>query len=135
MRKIFLTFCFTIVSFFAFAQTNFEKVIEEKAKRIPTAKNIGDFDKLFQDFSDLKTTQDPYNWKAYYYAGLVLYKKAEFVLSTNKKNDVKNINSLAEKFTLASSTVQPDNTEVNELLDLIKNQKLKLNDQKLIVTK
>ena len=123
MKKLFFTFCFTLVSLFVFAQNNYEKNIEEKAKQIYTAKTVTDYDKLFKEFSTLKKSQDPYKWKAYYYAGFIMYKKAELILNNNLNTDIKNTNALAEKFISGALSTNPNDKESTDLLNLIQEQR------------
>ncbi|ASW75089.1 hypothetical protein IQ37_00485 [Chryseobacterium piperi] len=125
MKKILLAFCFALFGVLISAQSSYEKTLNQKAEKISTAKTIADYDKLFKEFSELKKTKDPYKWKAYYYAGLMLYNKTELLLKNNKKTDIREINSLAEKYVLGSLAAEPDNKENNDLLNLIREQKTK----------
>lgn len=126
MKKTLLTFYFALFSVLIFGQTSYEKTLNAKAEKISTAKTLADYDKLFTEFSELKKSRDPYRWKAYYYAGLVLYKEGEFIINTgNKKADTGHTNSLAEKFVAGSLELQPDNKEIIELLNLIREQRTK----------
>lgn len=132
MKKLFFTFCFTLVSLFVFAQNNYEKNIEEKAKQIYTAKTVTDYDKLFKEFSTLKKSQDPYKWKAYYYAGFIMYKKAELILNNNLNTDIKNTNALAEKFISGALSTNPNDKESTDLLNLIQEQRKAIEMNKAI---
>lgn len=132
MKKLFFTFCFTLVSLFVFAQSNYEKNIEEKAKQISTAKTVTDYDKLFKEFSTLKKSQDPYKWKAYYYAGFIMYKKAELILNNNLNTDIKNTNALAEKFISGALSTNPNDKESTDLLNLIQEQRKAIEMNKAI---
>lgn len=132
MKKLFFTFCFTLVSLFVFAQSNYEKNIEEKAKQISTAKTVTDYDKLFKEFSTLKKSQDPYKWKAYYYAGFIMYKKAELILNNNLNTDIKNTNALAEKFISGALSTNPNDKESTDLLSLIQEQRKAIEMNKAI---
>ncbi|WP_326981846.1 hypothetical protein VUJ46_16650 [Chryseobacterium sp. MYb264] len=126
MKKTLLTFLFSLFGAFMLAQTTYEKTLNEKARKISDIKTIADCDKLFDEFSALKRNPDPYRWKAYYYAGLALYNKAELILKSNKKNGVENVNGLAEKYVLGSLTAAPDDKENNDLLKLILEQRSRL---------
>lgn len=132
MKKLFFTFCFTLVSLFVFAQNNYEKNIEEKAKQIYTAKTVTDYDKLFKEFSTLKKSQDLYKWKAYYYAGFIMYKKAELILNNNLNTDIKNTNALAEKFISGALSTNPNDKESTDLLNLIQEQRKAIEMNKAI---
>jgi hypothetical protein len=133
MKRILLTFCFVLFGVLISAQSSYEKTLNAKAEKISSAKTIADYEKLFREFSELKKNRDPYRWKAYYYAGLVLYKEGELILNSgNKKADAGNTNSLAEKFTAGSLELQPDNKEINDLLNLIREQRTKFESGKTV---
>ncbi|MCW3160430.1 hypothetical protein [Chryseobacterium oryctis] len=133
MKKFLLTVCFALGAL-TYAQSAYETTLNEKAKKISTAKTMADYDKLFKEFSELKKAQDPYKWKAYYYSGLVLYNKAELILKSTKRTDVENVNALAEKYVLGSLAAQPNDKENNDLLNLIKEQRTKFGTDKTMQT-
>ncbi|MBT2621768.1 MULTISPECIES: hypothetical protein [Chryseobacterium] len=126
MKKTLLTFYFVLFSVLISAQSSYENTLNQKAEKISSAKTVADYEKLFREFSELKKSRDPYRWKAYYYAGLVLYKEGEFIINSgNKKADTRYTNSLAEKFVAGSLELQPDNKEITDLLNLIREQRTK----------
>lgn len=132
MKKAISTFCFAVFGTFLFAQSNYEKILNEKAEKITIAKTQTDYDQLFIEFSKLKNTPNPYQWKAYYYAGLVLYKKGELILHHHQKSNIAYVNSLAEKYILGSLTAEPNDKESHNVLNLIREQKMKFDDSKAI---
>ena len=132
MKKFLLTSCFALFGVLTYAQSAYEVKLNEKAKKISAAISVADYDNLFKEFSELKKVQDPYKWKAYYYSGLVLYNKVELILKGSKRTDLESINALAEKYVLGSLSAQPNDKENNDLLNLIQEQKAKLEAGKTI---
>lgn len=126
MKKYIFTFLMLFFALSVSAQSSYEKNIEEKAKKISTAKTVSDYDKLFNEFSALKKSQDSYKYKAYYYAGFVMYKKAELALSNNPNADERNNNGLAEKFVGGALSLKQNDKESTDLLTLIMEQKKKI---------
>ncbi len=123
MKKTLLTLIVVMFSMFTYAQSSYRKTLDSKAEKISSAKSIADYDKLFNEFSDLTRNPDSYRWKAYYYTALVLYKKSEFLLASNKKSDISYFNGLAKKYVMGSLSAMPDDKDNNELMQLITEQK------------
>jgi len=126
MKKTIFTILLFLFAISVSAQSSYQKSVDEKAKKISAATTVNDYDKLFNEFSGLTRSADPYKYKAYYYAGLAMYKKAELSLSKNSGADERNTNGLAEKFVGGALSLKQDDKESNDLLNLIIEQKNKM---------
>lgn len=126
MFKNIFTILILLIGITVSAQSSYQKSLDEKSQKINSAKTAADYDKLFNEFSALRKSQDPYKWKAYYYAALTMYKKAELVLAKNPKADERNTNGVAEKFVAGALALKQEDKESNDLLSLITDQKKKL---------
>jgi len=130
MKKLILSFLLLMFCSFSFAQTDFDKQIKDKSIQLKKANTAKEYGALFTDFSALTKSKSPNRWKAYYYAGLSLYKKAELQLKTEDNDQVAETNALAYKYVKGAATAQPNNSELLELVKSIEKQrKLILNEK------
>lgn len=113
---------------FTYAQSNFDKQITEKSGKLRNANTLNEYDNLFHEFSLLAKTKNPNQWKAYYFASLSLYKKAELLLPTNNLEVLMEINALSYKYANGILNEQSKNTDLITLIDLIEKQKKLINE-------
>ena len=130
MKKAIISLLFFFIALSLHAQTNYEGKINSLASKIETAKTISEFDKLFEEFDTIKRTQHTLRWKAYYYAGLAQYKKAEMLMERRDFQNAKNANAIANKYAMGSSSFQVEDSKINLLLELLDIQKKKISEIK-----
>lgn len=124
MKKIILSFCLVVFSVLSYAQINFENSIKTNAAKLEKATTVQEYDNLFFEFSKLVRTESNNRWKAYYYAGLSQYKKAELLISSNEFAAAIDAHAIAYKY--VSGGIPSDNAQGKKLMALLDNQKNRL---------
>lgn len=120
MKKLILAFSLFLFGSMAFAQSTFDKQIKENSAKLNKATTAQEYTALFTEFSNLIRVQDANRWKAYYYAGLSQYKKAEILIKAGDKAGASEANAIAYKY--VAGGVPQDNTDGKKLLEQIKIQ-------------
>ncbi|MDN3695250.1 hypothetical protein QWZ06_24950 [Chryseobacterium tructae] len=123
MNKILLILSFFVTGLWVSAQTFTDKALQQSATQLNTVNTEGDYDKLFKKFTENNTSEQ---WKAFYYAAVSMYLKAELLSKKSAASDIYPIGT-AEKFALGVSLSQPENPENNILLGLITLRSIQMN--------
>jgi len=130
MKKILFSLTLFLFGVFTYAQTSFDKQITDNSAKLKNASTVQEYQTLFSEFSSLKKIKNPNQWKAYYFASLSLYKKADLLLKAKDYNLLSETNALAYKDATAIISLQPKNSDLLKLIDLIETQKKSINQQK-----
>lgn len=123
MKKIFLTICLFAACMLANAQSTFDKKIADTASKVESATKVQELDVLFLDLSSMVKENNSNRWKAYYYAGLTQYRKAELLIKSNNISGATEANAIAYKY---MSVVPTDNKDGQKLLQQISEQRMML---------
>ncbi len=124
MKKSLLVLCLALFSIATFAQNKFDIQIKDKSAKLNKSTTVEQFDSLFQEFATLVRSNDANKWKAYYFAGLAQYKKAELLLKAGNTAAASDANAIAFKY--ISGGVPADNLDGKKLLQMIAEQKKQL---------
>ena len=133
MKKLFLGLTLSLFSVLAFAQTAFEKAMQEKVSKIATCKTPEDFTALANDFTrigDKEKTQ----WLPYYYATLATIQNGRLRMREGKTDTLDANADAAEKLLTKSEELSPENPENYILRKLIHNQRLIVDPQQRFMT-
>lgn len=123
MKKTFLTICLSSICILASAQSTFDKKLADIASKVESATKVQELDVLFLDLSSIVKENNSNRWKAYYYAGLTQYRKAELLIKSNNISGATEANAMAFKY---ASAVPTDNSDGQKLLNQISQQRLTL---------
>ncbi len=104
-----------MTSLWVSAQTFTDKALQQSAIQLNTVNTEGDYDKLFKKFTETNTSEQS---KAFYYAAVSMYLKAE-LLSKNPNESFIESNAIAAKYALAIPLSEQDPQEINILKGLI----------------
>ncbi len=122
MNKLLFVLGFFMTGFWASAQTFSDQALQQSVQQINGAKTDGDYDTLFNIFSEAKTSE---KWKADYYAAVAMYLKAHHLLKYNPEKSAAEPNETARKFATQALASEKNNGEINTLLGLIYAQKIR----------
>ncbi|PWN64668.1 hypothetical protein [Chryseobacterium oncorhynchi] len=123
MNKLLFILGFFVTGFWVSAQTFSDQALQQSAQQLNDAKTDGDYDTLFNTFSEAKTSE---KWKANYYAAVAMYSKAQFLLQNTPNRPIAESNELARKFATQALASEKNNGEINTLLGLIHIQKIRI---------
>lgn len=123
MNKLLFILGFFVTGFWVSAQTFSDQALQQSAQQLNDAKTDGDYDTLFNTFSEAKTSE---KWKANYYAAVAMYSKAQFLLQNTPSRPIAESNELARKFATQALASEKNNGEINTLLGLIHIQKIRI---------
>ena len=127
MKKYLLIILLTGVFTLGYSQQNsFEAGIKENAVKLEKATSVEEYSDIFARFTTLIKMHDANKWKAYYYAGLSQFKKAELLFQSGEVYRAKEANAIAYKYTRVSADKQQTNTEIKTLLNKIESLKIKM---------
>lgn len=122
MNKLLFILSFFVTGFWATAQTFSDQALQQSVQQLNTAKTDGDYDTLFNIFSETKTSE---KWKADYYAAVAMYLKTQYLLKYTTNTPVSESNGLAKKFATQALASEKNNGELNTLLGLIYAQRIR----------
>ena len=123
MNKILFILGFFVTGFWVSAQTFSDQALQQSVQQLNDAKTDGDYDTLFNIFSEAKTSE---KWKANYYAAVAKYSKAQYLLKNTTNIPIAESNELAKKFAIQALASEKNNGEINTLLGLIHIQKIRI---------
>jgi len=123
MKKTFLTICLSAICILASAQSTFDKKLADNASKVESATKVQELDVLFLDLSSMVKENSSNRWKAYYYAGLTQYRKAELLIKSNNISGATEANAIAFKYT---SVIPTENKDGQKLLQQISEQSMML---------
>jgi hypothetical protein len=123
MNKLLFILSFFVTSAWVSAQTFSDQALQQSAQQLSNAKTDGDYDTLFNIFSEAKTSE---KWKANYYAAVAMYLKTHFLLTHTPEKPMAESNELARKLAAQALASEKNNGEINTLLGLITIQKIRI---------
>ncbi|MGU3374246.1 hypothetical protein [Chryseobacterium sp. M5A1_1a] len=123
MNKLLFILGFFVTGFWVSAQTFSDQALQQSVQQLNDAKTDGDYDTLFNTFSETKTSE---KWKSNYYAAVAMYSKAQFLLTNTTNRPITESNELARKFATQALVSEKNNGEINTLLGLIHIQKIRI---------
>ena len=132
MKKIFLT-ALLVATVSAYAQTSFEKVMNEKISKIEQSKTPDDFTALSNDFVRIGEKEKT-QWLPYYYAAHTSIEKGRNLMRTGNVSELDAIASEAQNSLDKASELSKDNAELLILQKMIHNLKMMVDPQARFVT-
>lgn len=127
MKKLFLT-TLLMIAVSSFAQTSFEKVMNEKISKIATAQTTEDLTAVSNDFvriGDKEKTQ----WLPYYYAAHATIEKGRKLMRTGQVAELDAIAADAQKNVDKAMELSKDNAELLILQKMIHSLKMMVDPQ------
>ena len=132
MKKIFLT-ALLVATVSAYAQTSFEKVMNEKISKIEQSKTPDDFTALSNDFVRIGEKEKT-QWLPYYYAAHTSIEKGRNLMRTGNVSELDAIASEAQNSLDKALELSKDNAELLILQKMIHNLKMMVDPQARFVT-
>jgi len=115
MRKYFLTFALSMMSFTAFAQADYEKIMSEKIAKLETTRSTDEFQALANDF-DRIGKKETNQWLPSYYAALAYLQKGRMQMQSGKMSELSINADIADKYlNQAEAIAGKDNSEIHLL--------------------
>lgn len=115
MRKYFLTFALSMMSFTAFAQADYEKIMSEKIAKLETTRSTDEFQALANDF-DRIGKKETKQWLPSYYAALAYLQKGRMQMQSGKMSELSINADIADKYLdQAEAIAGKDNSEIHLL--------------------
>ncbi|MET3034609.1 hypothetical protein ABXT08_00775 [Chryseobacterium sp. NRRL B-14859] len=134
MKKYILSFALAFISFTAFAQTDYEKIMTEKIAKIETSKTPEDFQTLANDFQRIGSKESS-QWLPAYYAALASVQKGRVLMRTGNMQEMDAIASQAEKYlATAQNLAGADNAEIHLLRKMAFSLRMMVNPQQRYMT-
>ena len=127
MKKLFLS-TLLMIAVSSFAQTSFEKVMNEKISKIAAAQTTEDLTALSNDFvriGDKEKTQ----WLPYYYAAHATIEKGRKLMRTGQVSELDAIAADAQKNVDKAMEISKDNAELLILQKMIHSLKMMVDPQ------
>lgn len=127
MKKLFLT-TLLMIAVSSFAQTSFEKVMNEKISKIAAAQTTEDLTAISNDFvriGDKEKTQ----WLPYYYAAHATIEKGRKLMRTGQVAELDAIAADAQKNVDKAMEISKDNAELLILQKMIHSLKMMVDPQ------
>ena len=115
MRKYFLTFALSMMSFTAFAQADYKKIMSEKIAKLETTRSTDEFQALANDF-DRIGKKETNQWLPSYYAALAYLQKGRMQMQSGKMSELSINADIADKYlNQAEAIAGKDNSEIHLL--------------------
>lgn len=115
MIKYFLTFALSMMSFTAFAQADYEKIMSEKIAKLETTRSTDEFQALANDF-DRIGKKETKQWLPSYYAALAYLQKGRMQMQSGKMTELSINADIADKYLdQAEAIAGKDNSEIHLL--------------------
>lgn len=115
MIKYFLTFALSMMSFTAFAQADYEKIMSEKIAKLETTRSTDEFQALANDF-DRIGKKETNQWLPSYYAALAYLQKGRMQMQSGKMSELSINADIADKYLdQAEAIAGKDNSEIHLL--------------------
>ncbi|QIG90019.1 hypothetical protein G6R40_10260 [Chryseobacterium sp. POL2] len=111
MKNLILTAILLFVSFTAFAQSAYDKIMAEKISKIETHMTTDDFTALANDF-DRIGTKEVKQWQPYYFAAFSTIQKGRLLMRENNLSELDVIASQADKYITKAEELSPNNAEI-----------------------
>lgn len=115
MKKYLLTFALSMMSFMAFAQADYEKVMSDKIAKLETTRSTDEFQALANDF-DRIGKKETKQWLPSYYAALAYLQKGRMQMQSGKMSELSiNANAADKYLDQAEAIAGKDNSEIHLL--------------------
>lgn len=115
MKKYLLTFALSMMSFMAFAQADYEKVMYDKIAKLETTRSTDEFQALANDF-DRIGKKETKQWLPSYYAALAYLQKGRMQMQSGKMSELSiNANAADKYLDQAEAIAGKDNSEIHLL--------------------
>ena len=111
MKKLILTFSFSLLGFTAFAQTAYDKAMTEKIGKIMDHKTPEEFTAMANDFDRIGTKENT-QWLPYYYAAFATIQKGRLMMKTGKTADLDPVAAQADQYIAKAEALSPNNAEI-----------------------
>lgn len=111
MKNLILIAILLFVSFTAFAQSAYDKIMAEKISKIETHMTTDDFAALANDF-DRIGTKEVKQWQPYYFAAFSTIQKGRLLMRENNLSELDVIASQADKYITKAEELSPNNAEI-----------------------
>lgn len=115
MKKYLLTFALSMMSFTAFAQSDYEKIMSDKIAKLETTMSVDQFQALANDF-DRIGKKETKQWLPSYYAALAYLQKGRMQMQSGKMSELSvNANAADKYLDQAEAIAGKDNSEIHLL--------------------
>lgn len=115
MRKYLLTFALSMMSFMAFAQADYEKIMSDKIAKLETTRSTDEFQALANDFERIGKKETK-QWLPPYYAAFAYLQKGRMQMQSGKMSELSINADIADKYLdQAEAIAGKDNSEIHLL--------------------
>lgn len=115
MKKYLLTFALSMMSFMAFAQADYEKIMSDKIAKLETTRSTDEFQALANDFERIGKKETK-QWLPLYYAAFAYLQKGRMQMQSGKMSELSINANIADKYLdQAEAIAGKDNSEIHLL--------------------
>lgn len=115
MKKYLLTFALSMMSFMAFAQADYEKIMSYKIAKLETTRSTDEFQALANDFERIGKKETK-QWLPPYYAAFAYLQKGRMQMQSGKMSELSINADIADKYLdQAEAIAGKDNSEIHLL--------------------
>lgn len=115
MKKYLLTFALSMMSFIAFAQADYEKIMSDKIAKLETTRSTDEFQALANDFERIGKKETK-QWLPPYYAAFAYLQKGRMQMQSGKMSELSINADIADKYLdQAEAIAGKDNSEIHLL--------------------
>jgi len=115
MKKYLLTFALSMISFMAFAQADYEKIMSDKIAKLETTRSTDEFQALANDFERIGKKETK-QWLPPYYAAFAYLQKGRMQMQSGKMSELSINAEIADKYLdQAEAIAGKDNSEIHLL--------------------
>lgn len=115
MKKYLLTFALSMISFMAFAQADYEKIMSDKIAKLETTRSTDEFQALANDFERIGKKETK-QWLPPYYAAFAYLQKGRMQMQSGKMSELSINADIADKYLdQAEAIAGKDNSEIHLL--------------------
>jgi hypothetical protein len=115
MKKYLLTFALSMMSFMAFAQADYEKIMSDKIAKLETTRSTDEFQALANDFERIGKKETK-QWLPPYYAAFAYLQKGRMQMQSGKMSELSINADIVDKYLdQAEAIAGKDNSEIHLL--------------------
>lgn len=115
MKKYLLTFALSMMSFMAFAQADYEKIMSDKIAKLETTRSTDELQALANDFERIGKKETK-QWLPPYYAAFAYLQKGRMQMQSGKMSELSINADIADKYLdQAEAIAGKDNSEIHLL--------------------
>ncbi|WP_312075009.1 hypothetical protein [Chryseobacterium sp.] len=133
MKKLFLSFALSLVSLTTFAQSVYEKAMEEKIAKIENCKTADDFHALSNDFQRI-AEKEKGKWLPNYYAAFAQLQKGRIMMREGKMDQLDETADAAQKYVDLAMATEANNSEIYLLQKMVYSMKMIVNPMERYMT-